>query len=184
MNQEGNGPWPPLPPARPGAAQLMTLPPFFSHSALGTVTTPLPLQEFWPAQLLPAPAPGPCPLHALLPLHFTCSLPAFSSARALMAPLANSVAAAVAIRIPLLALVIDISFSPRNLGMLFELPALDARGGGSFHPSGRARPATPSRARAIEGSNGSAAGVVRTAAPRRGDRRRVRERAGRPVRVR
>src|SRR5262249_3989734 len=55
---------------------------------------------------------------------------------------------------------------------------------GRFVSSGRARPATPSRARAIEGSNGSAAGAVRTAAPRRGDRRRVRERAGRPVRVR
>src|SRR5215475_13535035 len=117
----------------------MTLPPFFSHSALGTVTTPLPLHEFWPAQLLPAPAQEPCPLHSLMPVHFTWSLPAFSSARALMAPLANSVAAAVAIRIPLLALVIDISFSPRNLGKPFELPALDARGGASFHSAAPVR---------------------------------------------
>src|SRR4029453_11497535 len=113
------------PGAWPGLAldQLTTLPPFFSHSALGTEMMPLPLHEFWPAQLLPAPAQEPWPLHSLMPTHFTLSAPALSSARALMAPVANSVAAAVAIKMPLLAPVLELSFSPGCAGVLFELPA-------------------------------------------------------------
>src|SRR5262249_32195153 len=99
--------------ARPGptSSQLTILPCFCSHSAFGTTTIPFPLQAFWPAQLPPAPAQAPLPLHSLMPVHFTLSPPAFSSARAFTAPLAKSVAAAVAIRIPLLTRFIDLSFS-------------------------------------------------------------------------
>src|SRR5262249_62148279 len=99
--------------ARPGptSSQLTILPCFCSHSAFGTTTIPFPLQAFWPAQLPPAPAHAPLPLHSLMPVHFTLSPPALSSARAFTAPLAKSVAAAVAIRMPLLTRFIDFSLS-------------------------------------------------------------------------
>src|SRR5262245_36291962 len=124
------GAWPGLAPL-----QLTTLPPFFSHSAFGTDMTPLPLHEFCPAQLLPAPAQPPLPLHSLMPTHFTLSPPALSSARALTAPVANSVAAAVAIRMPLLARVIETLLLSRMAGVLFRVAGLDATVGGSFHPA-------------------------------------------------
>src|SRR5262249_61443545 len=100
----------------------MILPPFFWHSALGTSSIPLPLQSFLPAQLLPAPAHAPWPLQSLIPTHFTLSPPAFSSARARTAPLARSVAAAAAIRIPLLTRSMVLSSSPPS-GEVVGLPA-------------------------------------------------------------
>src|SRR5262249_18531861 len=106
------------PGARPGpiSSQLMILPCFCSPSAFGTTTIPFPLQAFWPAQLPPAPAQAPLPLHSLMPVHFTLSPPALSSARAFTAPLAKRVAAAVAMRIPLLTRFIDFSFLSRSRG--------------------------------------------------------------------
>ena len=64
------------------------------------------------ARCCPPPAQLPWPLHSLMPTHFTLSPPAFSSARALTAPERNSAAAAPAIRMPLFARVMDLSFSP------------------------------------------------------------------------
>src|SRR5262245_1870658 len=97
--------------------------------------TPLPLHEFWPAQLLPAPAQPPFPLHSLMPAHFTLSPAALSSARALMAPVANSVAAAVAIRMPLLARVIETLLLSRMTGVLSRVAGSNAAVRDSFHPA-------------------------------------------------
>src|SRR5262249_8923022 len=145
------------PDARPGpiSSQLMILPCFCSHSAFGTTTIPFPLQAFWPAQLPPAPAHAPLPLHSLMPVHFTLSPPALSSARAFTAPLAKSVAAAVAMRMPLLTRFINFSFPLRS-------PSAGRPPGGGRrkvarlgHPGWRrvstARSATPSGFHGIEG---------------------------------
>src|SRR5262245_61056552 len=185
------------PDARPGpiSSQLMILPCFCSHSAFGTTTIPFPLQAFWPAQLPPAPAHAPLPLHSLMPVHFTLSPPALSSARAFTAPLAKSVAAAVAMRMPLLTRFIDFSF-PSPLGGRppgeghRRVAGLDAPARVRFQP-GAARSATPSGFHAIEGADAPArgfesggAGMAGPTASRRCDRRDVLERAPRPLRLR
>src|SRR5581483_1842055 len=64
-----------------GVQPFTTLPPFFAHSSALMSTNPLPLQEFFPAQLFPAPAQLPLPAHSFTPEHFTLAslLPASMS---------------------------------------------------------------------------------------------------------
>src|SRR5207245_10254860 len=81
---------------------LTTLPPFFAQSAALSSTQPCPLQAFFPAHECSAVAQEAWPLHELTPAHSTVSPPAFSSARAATPPARISVAAALAINIPLL----------------------------------------------------------------------------------
>src|SRR5262249_41516024 len=173
---------------RPGPPpQLMILPPFFWHSALGTSTTPLPLLSFLPAQLVPAPAHEPWPLQSLIPSPFTLSPPALSSARAWTAPLARSVAAAAAIRIPLLTRSMVLSSSPqsgRSLGCRLRRPRL-------ARVSAAPRSATPSGAYGVEGPGALVRRRRRRRPPlagapvaRRGNRGGVREHLRHPLRVR
>src|SRR5216684_5250438 len=66
--------------AHPSRYWLSTCPPFCVHSsALEVVTQPLPLQEFWPLQLLLALLHELCPLQLLPPTHLSCAA-ALSSA--------------------------------------------------------------------------------------------------------
>src|SRR5205814_93916 len=79
------------------SAAATILPPFLVQSAaVFIVTQPLPLQPFFPAQLLSAPEQAPWPLQSLTPAHFTSpvSLAVLSAARA--APAANIEATAEA----------------------------------------------------------------------------------------
>src|SRR5262249_61858436 len=94
-------------PGNPGAHRGLryffsgaSVPPFALQSAALVLLMPWPLHAFLPAHELCADAQEPWPLQALMPAQRTSSPPIFSSARAMPAPLRNSVAAAVAVRMP------------------------------------------------------------------------------------
>src|SRR5262245_41068303 len=92
-------------PARPPSYYIFlsgtTVPPFLVHSsAVLVMERPLPLQPFLPLHSLPAPAQLPCPLHALMPAHFTSPPPCSAACAATTPPARMSAAAALASNIP------------------------------------------------------------------------------------